>query len=134
MLHGQTRYAMRSRFLDEIPQEHLKWLTPKAGRVRDDAGADAPNTWGGAYRRGDAYNRPSTGTIAPRAPRSLTSGVTVGEQHFRIGQGVRHQKFGDGTIIGLSGSGQDAQAQIQFRDVGPKTLALGVAKLEVIAA
>ncbi|MGN6657740.1 MAG: UvrD-helicase domain-containing protein, partial [Achromobacter mucicolens] len=31
MLHGQTRYAMRSRFLDEIPEQHLKWLTPKAG-------------------------------------------------------------------------------------------------------
>ncbi|WP_241121505.1 UvrD-helicase domain-containing protein, partial [Achromobacter xylosoxidans] len=31
MLHGQTRYAMRSRFLDEIPEQHLKWLSPKAG-------------------------------------------------------------------------------------------------------
>jgi DNA helicase-2/ATP-dependent DNA helicase PcrA len=31
MLHGQTRYAMRSRFLSEIPEEHLKWLTPKQG-------------------------------------------------------------------------------------------------------
>ncbi|HEY9460968.1 MAG TPA: UvrD-helicase domain-containing protein, partial [Paralcaligenes sp.] len=29
MLHGQTRYAMRSRFLAEIPDEHLKWLSPK---------------------------------------------------------------------------------------------------------
>ena len=38
-----------------------------------------------------------------------------------------------GTIIGLAGTGLDAQAQIQFRDVGQKTLALGVAKLEVIA-
>lgn len=140
MLHGQTRYAMRSRFLGEIPEEHLKWLTPKAGQARvaatwgDDTGSDARSAGGSAYRRGDAYNRPSSGTISPRAPRSFTTGVTVGEQHFRIGQGVHHQKFGDGTIIGLSGSGQDAQAQIQFRDAGPKTLALGVAKLEVIAA
>ena len=59
--------------------------------------------------------------------------VTVGEQDFRIGQGVRHTKFGDGTIVSLSGTGVDAQAQIQFRDVGPKTLALGIAKLEIIA-
>ena len=39
--------------------------------------------------------------------------------------------LGEGTIIGLSGSGLDAQAQIQFREVGSKTLALGVAKLEI---
>src|SRR5690606_112910 len=128
MLHGQTRYAMRSRFLDEIPEEHLKWLTPREGRaaVRD-------NTWSGAFRRGEAYNRPDGGTVAPRMPRSLTTGVTVGDQHFRIGAGVRHAKFGEGTVIGLSGMGQDAQAQIQFRDVGSKTLALGVAKLDIIA-
>ena len=29
MLHGQTRYNVRSRFLDEMPDEALKWLTPK---------------------------------------------------------------------------------------------------------
>jgi DNA helicase-2/ATP-dependent DNA helicase PcrA len=45
---------------------------------------------------------------------------------------VRHSRFGEGTIFGLSGSGLDAQAQIQFRDVGAKTLALGIAKLEII--
>jgi len=129
MLHGQTRYAMRSRFLDEIPEQHLKWLTPREGR----APAASDNWSMGAYRRADAYGRPPTGTAAARAPRSVTTGVTVGEQHFRIGQGVRHAKFGEGTIIGLSGMGQDSQAQIQFKDVGTKTLALGVAKLEVVA-
>lgn len=128
MLHGQTRYAMRSRFLEEIPEEHLKWLTPKEGRaaVRED-------TWSGAFRRGESFNRKDGGMAAPRVARSLTTGVTVGDQHFRIGSGVRHGKFGEGTVIGLSGLGQDAQAQIQFREAGTKTLALGVAKLEIIA-
>lgn len=129
MLHGQTRYAMRSRFLSEIPDEHLKWLTP---REHQRAVAD-PVSWGGAYRRGEAYGRAPASTLAPRtAARSLTTGVTVGEQHFRVGQGVAHAKFGEGTIIGLSGTGTDAQAQIQFRDVGTKTLALGVAKLAIV--
>jgi DNA helicase-2/ATP-dependent DNA helicase PcrA len=126
MLRGQTRYAMRSRFLDEIPEEHLKWLTPRESRTLQDV-------LGGAYRRADAYARPATGKIAPMAPRTVTTGVVVGDQRFRIGQGVRHQKFGEGTIIELSGNGQDAQARIQFRGIGPKTLALGVAKLEVVA-
>jgi DNA helicase II / ATP-dependent DNA helicase PcrA len=129
MLHGQTRYAMRSRFLGEIPEQHLKWLTPRAG-MGDDYGAAIRDS-----RRADrdAFGRKPTGTIAPRQPRGVTSGVTVGDRHYRIGQGVRHARFGDGTIIGLSGTGQDAQAQIQFRDVGAKTLALGIAKLDVIA-
>jgi len=118
MLHGQTRYSLRSRFLEEIPDAHLKWLTPKAG-----ARQTTPL---------DAFGRQPTGRIAPRAPRSMSHGVTVGTQHFRIGQGVRHARFGEGTIINLSGSGQDAQAEIQFREVGPKTLALGVAKLEIV--
>ncbi|WP_017523656.1 UvrD-helicase domain-containing protein [Pusillimonas noertemannii] len=130
MLHGQTRYAMRSRFLDEIPEEHLKWLTPREARALP---AEGWNQASGAWRRSDAYGRPATGTASPRAPRSVTTGVTVGERHYRIGQGVRHAKFGEGTIIGLSGMGQDSQAQIQFRDAGTKTLALGIAKLDVIA-
>jgi len=119
MLHGQTRYSLRSRFLEEIPDAHLKWLTPKAHSQ-----ARAPL---------DSFGRQPTGRIAPRAPRSASHGITVGVQHFRIGQGVRHARFGEGTIINLAGNGQDAQAEIQFREVGPKTLALGVAKLEVVA-
>ncbi|ANN77392.1 UvrD-helicase domain-containing protein [Bordetella flabilis] len=130
MLHGQTRYAMRSRFLSEIPEQHLKWLTPRTG-IADGYGA-ASGAWSGAAR--DAFGRKPTGAVAPRQPRGVSSGVTVGDRHYRIGQGVRHARFGDGTIIGLSGTGQDAQAQIQFRDVGAKTLALGIAKLDVIAS
>ncbi|WP_144633440.1 UvrD-helicase domain-containing protein [Bordetella genomosp. 13] len=127
MLHGQTRYAMRSRFLEEIPEEHVKWITPRAALPSAAREAAWSGNWGG-----DAFGRKATGAIAPRAPRGTASGVTVGDKEFRIGQGVRHARFGDGTIIGLSGAGQDAQAQIQFRDVGAKTLALGIAKLDIV--
>ena len=126
MLHGQTRYAMRSRFLSEVPDEHLKWLTPKQGL------SDSEPRWKSSGGRFDPYARHGKSSVAAVAPRSVASGVTVGSQQFRVGQGVRHARFGDGTIIGLAGSGIDAQAQIQFRDVGAKTLALGVAKLDII--
>jgi DNA helicase-2/ATP-dependent DNA helicase PcrA len=126
MLHGQTRYAMRSRFLSEVPEEHLKWLTPKQGLV------DSEPRWKSSSAGFDPYARQGKTAAVSSNNRSSTSGVTVGSQHFRVGQGVRHGRFGEGTIFGLSGSGLDAQAQIQFRDVGAKTLALGVAKLEII--
>jgi len=132
MLHGQTRYAMRSRFLEEIPAEHVKWLTPKVGVPSANGFRGSDPAWGGAEYRADAFARKSTGVIAPRAPRSVSSGVQVGDKHFRIGQGVHHSRFGEGTIIGLSGAGEDAQAQIQFRDVGSKTLALSIAKLDIV--
>jgi len=125
MLHGQTRYAMRSRFLSEVPEEHLKWLTPKQGL------ADSEPRWKTTSSGFDPYARQGNALRAPAVNRGTTSGVSVGDQHFRVGQGVRHGRFGEGTIIGLSGSGLDAQAQIQFRDVGAKTLALGVAKLDI---
>jgi DNA helicase II / ATP-dependent DNA helicase PcrA len=127
MLHGQTRYAMRSRFLAEIPEEHLKWLTPKEGL------GDSEPRWKSSGASGfDPYARQGASSRTPVAARTSSSGVTVGNQQFRVGQGVRHARFGEGTIFGLSGSGLDAQAQIQFRDVGTKTLALGVAKLDII--
>lgn len=129
MLHGQTRYAVRSRFLDEVPDEHLKWLTPKNGHF------PAEDTF--QFRHGSrsfGANPRQASTPAGGVSRSTSSsGVSVGSQVFRIGQGVRHGRFGEGTIIGLTGQGMDAQAQIQFKDVGAKTLALGVAKLDIIA-
>lgn len=131
MLHGQTRYALRSRFLDEIPEHHLKWLTPRE-RQAPIAASAAP--WSGAFRRG-SFGGAHTGSAAqPTAARGQSSVVTVGDKQFRIGTGVLHAKFGEGTVIGLSGSGNDAQAQIQFRDVGTKTLALGIAKLSIVSA
>jgi len=130
MLHGQTRYALRSRFLDEVPEEHVKWLTPKA--IKDFGSAHTGRITTGTSA--DAFGRPATHKTAPRPARGFSSGIKIGTQHFRIGQGVRHPKFGEGTILHLSGNGQDAQAQIQFRDAGSKTLALGIAKLDIIAA
>src|SRR5690606_28217599 len=128
MLHGQTRYALRSRFLEEIPDEHVKWLSPREA-THVSKGMDA---WSGAFRRGRGFGA-SGASLTPAAPRSVTTGVTVGNQQFRIGAGVRHARFGEGTVVSLSGNGTDAQAQIQFREAGLKTLALGIGRLEVIA-
>jgi len=129
MLHGKTRYPMRSRFLDELPTDNLHWLTPRDQRI---AASDTPS-WSGAFRRGGQSFRAGEHTLNPVVPRSTASVVKVGDQEFRIGQGISHARFGEGTILSLSGSGAEAQAQIQFQEVGTKTLALGIAKLTIIA-
>jgi DNA helicase-2/ATP-dependent DNA helicase PcrA len=106
MLHGQTRYNLPSRFLDEVPEELVKWLTPRAGKG------------------GFAVPSAPTFTSAPR--RSESSGGSG----FRIGQSVMHAKFGLGVIVNAEGSGTDARVQVNFGHAGMKWLALSVAKLE----
>ena len=49
---------------------------------------------------------------------------------WRIGQSVRHAKFGLGIIIDAEGRGGDSRVQVNFRDAGVKWLALEYAKLE----
>ncbi len=105
MRHGQTRYNLPSRFIEEIPHGLIKWLTPKASKAGFVSEAFTP-----------AYTAP--------ARRPSTSGG------LRVGQSVRHAKFGTGVIVNAEGAGQDARVQINFGAAGMKWLALSVAKLE----
>jgi DNA helicase-2/ATP-dependent DNA helicase PcrA len=107
MLHGQTRYNLPSRFLDEIPAELVKWLTPRAGK--------------GGFAPVSAAGYSST----PRRSESSSGG-----SGFRIGQTVMHAKFGLGVIVNAEGGGTDARVQVNFGNAGMKWLALSVAKLE----
>ncbi len=112
LLHGQTRYGIRSRFLEELPENAVRWLTPRAA-----AGAG-----GGRFGQWhDAGVRPSVAS-APPARSAPSHGV-------RVGQAVRHARFGEGVVINLEGSGDDARAQVNFGPLGVKWLALAVAKL-----
>ena len=113
MLHGQTRYGIRSRFIGELPEGALKWLTP---RLREGAGLRI----GGRH---DAATAP-----ADAAPTALPSSRE--RNGYRIGQAVRHARFGEGVIIKLEGSGNDARARINFGAQGVKELLLAIAKLE----
>ncbi len=128
MLHGQTRYNPRSRFLEELPPESLKWLTPKQGlqRATGGFGGFGGSTSYGRYSA--AWDDASTGSKEP-AP-AWAEQKRGGESRFRIGQTVVHAKFGEGVIVNLEGGGNDARAQINFGRNGMKWLALGIAKLE----
>jgi len=104
MLHGQTRYNVASRFLDELPEEVVKRLTPRPGHAKFDELA-----W-------------------PSEP-AKSYKAKPGGHGFRIGQSVLHPKFGQGVIVNAEGSGTDARLQINFGRQGMKWLALEYAKL-----
>jgi DNA helicase-2/ATP-dependent DNA helicase PcrA len=132
MLHGQTRYNLRSRFLEELPEEALKWITPKhAGFAKSDSFSDAmysgsSNAYGNrpAGQFGVDYSRFSASVPPPVAQPKADA-----QNSLRTGQKVFHAKFGEGAVLSLEGKGDDARAQINFPRHGVKWLALSVAKL-----
>ncbi|PLZ00347.1 DNA helicase II [Burkholderia sp. WAC0059] len=133
LLHGQTRYNVRSRFFDELPQEALKWLTPKV---------EAGSRWGGRAGLGDNagwgrdwFARPDRRDAYVEAAAPLPAFADeqrAAQTGFRVGQQVFHTKFGEGTITALEGDGADAKAQVRFKRHGEKWLALAVAKLQAV--
>ncbi len=119
MLHGQVRYNIASRFLDELPRDVVQWLSPHRHRTGGAIDVD-PSEWGDRV----AAITPKPGD-APSGQKARDTGPG-----WRIGQSVRHAKFGLGIIIDAEGRGGDARVQVNFRDTGVKWLALEYAKLE----
>ncbi|MDH1379545.1 UvrD-helicase domain-containing protein [Comamonas aquatica] len=130
MLHGRTTFNLPSRFIDELPEASLKWLSAKGG-----FGSFAPkNAAGNAWQSGI---RGQFGTYTPKGPEIFAS-PPVPVQKAVPGHGivkgktVFHTKFGEGKVLAVEGAGDDARAQINFPRHGTKWLALAIAKLTVV--
>ena len=135
MLHGQTRYHIKSRFFDELPEEALKWLTPR----NQGFGSGFAREYQQAWQRGSglkgmvgAGNVQKAAWVEPPVPASMKQKVSEEHGGLRVGKGVFHNKFGEGVLLTLEGTGADARAQVNFGRHGTKWLALSVAKLTPI--
>ncbi|HEV8689895.1 MAG TPA: UvrD-helicase domain-containing protein [Ideonella sp.] len=134
LLHGQTRYNVKSRFFDELPDGALKWLSPR----NQGFGSGYARDYQAAWQRGSGLGSMvgagrSAGWQAPATPpvpaRMAEAAAREAGHGLRVGQGVFHNKFGEGVIVTLEGAGTDARAQVHFGRHGTKWLALSVAKL-----
>jgi DNA helicase-2/ATP-dependent DNA helicase PcrA len=127
MLHGQTRYNVKSRFFDELPEASLKWITPKAQGF----GSGYAREYQAAWARGSGLSGiVGAGRVEPPVPFTPRQvPVTSDGSALRTGQSVFHTKFGEGVILTLEGKGDDARAQVNFGRHGPKWLLLSMAKL-----
>ncbi len=130
MLHGQTRYNLKSRFFDELPESALRWITPR----NQGFGSGFAREYQSAWERGSGLkSMVGAGAQPPAVPKSMAPKVETSDGVvLRTGQSVFHAKFGEGVIVTLEGSGADARAQINFGRHGMKWLALSVAKLTPI--
>ena len=125
MLHGQTRYNIKSRFFDELPEAALKWITPR----NQGFGSGFARDYRAAWATGSGlHSIVGAGDVKPRAP-AFGAGPKTASHGLRSGQGVFHTKFGEGVIVTLEGGGDDARAQVNFGRHGMKWLQLSLAKL-----
>jgi DNA helicase II / ATP-dependent DNA helicase PcrA len=127
MLHGQTRYNLRSRFLEELPEAALKWITPRQGGFGSGASTFSSKSSQPAWGRSGLGL--SADRFATAVPAAVPSREEAGTGGIRAGMAVFHNKFGEGRVLTVEGAGADARAQVNFPRHGVKWLALSVARL-----
>jgi len=143
MLHGQTRYHIKSRFLDELPEGALKWLTPRNQGFGSGFAKSYNDAWASGrgmgsmvgagaqpYRPYPSRKEDDFKDLTAPLPSKMAQAKTEGG--LRVGQSVFHNKFGEGVVLTLEGSGTDARVQVNFGRHGTKWLMLSVAKLTPI--
>jgi DNA helicase-2/ATP-dependent DNA helicase PcrA len=136
MLFGTTQYNPPSRFLDEIPAELVTEQGAGKRRRRGSYGEGA--TWGGGGSWGRASTESSWGSSGspserrPQDPAPRPTGSGADQLGLRMGDGVRHAKWGEGVILDIRGTGDKTEATVRFPDAGEKVLLLAWAPLEKI--
>jgi DNA helicase-2/ATP-dependent DNA helicase PcrA len=111
-MHGMDSYGAPSRFLAEIPAELVEEIRPKVQVSRP------------------AYVPAQRSPAVPASRNSRFTDDSPGS--LRLGQRVRHQKFGDGVVLSVEGQGSNARVQVNFERQGTKWLMMGYANLEAV--
>ncbi|PJG81984.1 DNA helicase II [Caviibacterium pharyngocola] len=103
-LYAKEERHLPSRFIAELPQECIREI-----RLR------------GTVTR--AYNRQVSG---------IAQTPILSDNEWKIGQKVKHEKFGFGTIINVEGAENNTRLQVAFQGQGIKWLIAALAKLEKV--
>jgi DNA helicase-2/ATP-dependent DNA helicase PcrA len=106
-LHGMDSFSQPSRFISEIPDDYVEEIRPRV-----------------------QVSRPVR-TLRPGAANSLRKSSDA-EMGVRLGQRVRHGKFGDGVILNYEGQGAHARVEVNFETAGTKWLVLSYANLDLM--
>lgn len=115
---GQPSYNPPSRFLEEIPGQHLAWK--RTGPMAAPAGPTSGITSSLSSSR-------SRGAASGFATRRTNDKPVIS---LVVGDRVTHDQFGLGTVVEVKGTGSEAQATIDFGDEKPKRLLLRYAPVE----
>ena len=140
-LYGRTTPCMPSRFLNEIPEENMEWLSKPQPRSesweeRDsDYGDRGYGSYGGYGQRttGSVVTRrepaePKAGALRSAAGASKAAPKAAAPRmQIQAGETVEHDAFGRGLVLSVRAMGGDALVEVAFDSVGTKKLMLKMA-------
>jgi DNA helicase-2/ATP-dependent DNA helicase PcrA len=134
-----------SRFLEEIDEQFLEYLTPKAPEpsinrfVDQSIFGDAPKKIRFQKpiqrQRKEREASKKTNFTPPKNLKKVSqtnANSNLFDDNITLGNIVEHNRFGKGEVVALEGSGANKKAEIQFGTVGKKKLLLQFAKLKII--
>ena len=129
LLYGSRQYNPPSRFLKEIPAELVQTQDgARMLRSRYRSRSDTERTLDRrSANRDEIVDRAVESGRRPAPSPSGAEGLGL-----RVGDDVRHAKWGEGVIVDITGSGDDAEASVRFPGEGEKRLLLSWAPLQKI--
>ena len=101
-LYGKEVYHRPSRFIGELPEECVEEVRLRATVSR------------------------------PVSHQRMGTPMVENDSGYKLGQRVRHAKFGEGTIVNMEGSGEHSRLQVAFQGQGIKWLVAAYARLESV--
>jgi DNA helicase-2/ATP-dependent DNA helicase PcrA len=144
---GKLIDAEPSRFIDEINPKYLEFTTPPdeyryksalSDHLWDEPDKSKLRQTKPRNGRPPSVNRPSEEKIRklrkmrPVESASAPKLSTEDQTKLKVGDRVKHGRFGTGKIVNMEGVGGEKKAEINFEVGGLKKLLLRFAKLEVI--
>ena len=129
VLYGKTNYNRPSRFISEIDAELLDYT----GIARK-----ANTSFNASYKSGgfssgtsmsDALHQRKA-IINPAVTHNTTTTAQTATADWKIGDTAIHRKWGEGMVLGVSGTGKNMELKINFPEVGMKRLLAAMAPIE----
>ncbi|MFE4520011.1 DNA helicase PcrA [Kitasatospora sp. NPDC056783] len=132
---GQPAYNPASRFLEEIPETLVEWKRTGAAQAPVQRGYSSGSSWGKSSSGGGSSRSSSSTAASPKAgwgQSARRAGKVVEREavSLAVGDRVTHDTFGLGTVVGVTGFGDRAQATVDFGTEGRKQLLLRYAPVE----
>ena len=140
-LYGRTTPCMPSRFLNEIPEENIEWLSKP--QLRSESWEERDSDYGDrGYGSYGGYGQRTTGSVVtrrePAEPKAGALRSAAGaskaapkaaapRMQIQAGETVEHDAFGRGLVLSVRAMGGDALVEVAFDSVGTKKLMLKMA-------
>ena len=132
MLYGQTMRNKVSRFISEIPPKYMQYNDTTAITASAKSETTARPQRRESYLRNNTYTRPASGRTSAGAGYGSTVSGNTAVETFSAGDRVKHNTFGEGTVLSSKPMGGDMLLEIAFDTQGTKKLAAKFAKLKKI--